>query len=184
MNHAVRSMGIGAVLCVWSASLAAMAADAVYVPVRAATAGSVIQTTDVDRFYRVYDAAGGHPTAEQIQRDYLDQGSEGLQVLARERNVTGQRIAYSRNAAEAVGRELEIETRFAADIDKTDLSDWVYNATPDTPGDLGYWVGYRIAKAYYRNAPDKRQALRDIMDMEDPKAFLEKSGWYPGIELD
>ena len=319
MNHAVRSMGIGAVLCVWSASLAAMAADAVYVPVRAATAGSVIQTTDVDRFYRVYDAAGGHPTAEQIQRDYLDQGSEGLQVLARERNVTGQRIAdalakdpslytgakrclpalpparerleaalrklarlypearfppvtvaigrgkpvaigaadtgiqvglealcaidwldpdvedrivyvlaheyahvqqvhadaiseqesptvldisliegigefvaeltagriaYSRNAAEAVGRELEIETRFAADIDKTDLSDWVYNATPDTPGDLGYWVGYRIAKAYYRNAPDKRQALREIFEMDDPKAFLEKSGWYPGIDLD
>ncbi|HEY9548012.1 MAG TPA: hypothetical protein VIR45_00805, partial [Kiloniellaceae bacterium] len=92
--------------------------------------------------------------------------------------------AYSRNAAEAVGRELEIETRFAADIDKTDLSDWVYNAGPDTPGDLGYWVGYRIAKAYYQNAPDKRQALREIFEMSDPKAFLEKSGWYPGIELD
>src|SRR3546814_8835751 len=75
-------------------------------------------------------------------------------------------------------------TRFTADIDKTDLSDWVYNASPDTPGDLGYWVGYRIAKAYYRNAPDKRQALREIFGMSDPKAFLEKSGWYPGIELD
>ena len=319
MKQAIRSMGIGAVLCVWLAPPAAMAADAVPAPVRAAAAGPVVQTTDVDLFYRVYDAAGGHPTAEQLQRDYLDQGSDGLQVLARERNVTGQRIAdalaknpslytgakrclsalpparerleaalrelarlypearfppvtvaigrgkpvaigasdtgiqvglealcaidwlnpdvedrivyvlaheyahvqqvhadaisdkpsptvleisliegiaefvaeltagkvaYSRNAAAAAGRELEIETRFAADIDKTDLSDWAYNTTPDAPGDLGYWVGYRIAKAYYRNAPDKRQALRDIMEMEDPKAFLEKSGWYPGIELD
>ena len=285
----------------------------------AATAGAVVHTEDVDLFYRVYAAAGGHPTAEQLQHDYLDRGSDGLQVLVSERNVTGQRIAdmlarnpslysgakrclavlprarerleaalhelgrlypearfppvtvaigrgkpvaigapdtgiqvglealcaidwlnpdvedrivyvlaheyahvqqvhadaisekesptvldvslvegiaefvaeltageiaYSRNAAAAAGRELEIETRFAADVDKTDLSDWVYNATPDTPGDLGYWVGYRIAKAYYRNAPDKRQALREIFEMDDPKVFLEKSGWYPGIDLD
>src|SRR3546814_6700282 len=92
--------------------------------------------------------------------------------------LTAGQIAYSRNAAEAVGRELEIEARFAADIDKTDLSDWVYNAGPDTPGDLGYWVGYRIAKAYYRNAPEKQQALREIFEMYEQTAFLEKSGWY------
>ena len=285
----------------------------------AATAGAAIHTEDVDLFYRVYDAAGGRPTAAQLQHDYLDRGSDGLQVLVRERNVTGQRIAdaleknpslytdarrclaalpraserlgaalrklgrlypdarfppvtiaigrgkpvaigasdtgiqvglealcaidwlnpdvedrivyvlaheyahvqqvhadaigdkpsptvleislvegigefvaeltagevaYSRTAAEAVGHELEIETRFAADLDGTDLSDWVYNTTPEAPGDLGYWVGYRIAKAYYRNAPDKRQALREIFEMGDPKAFLAKSGWYPGIKLD
>lgn len=97
--------------------------------------------------------------------------------------IAGQ-VAYSRNAAAAAGHELEIETRFAADLDKTDLSDWAYNATPETPGDLGYWVGSRIAKAYYRNAPDKRQALREILQMSDAKDFLVKSGWAPGIELD
>src|SRR3546814_9180692 len=59
----------------------------------AATAGAIVHTEDVDLFYRIYDAADGHPTAEQLQHDYLDQGSDGLQVLARERNVTGQRIA-------------------------------------------------------------------------------------------
>ena len=52
-----------------------------------------IHTGDVDRFYKIYDAAGGHPTAEQLQRDYLDQGSEGLHQLAKLRNVTGVRIA-------------------------------------------------------------------------------------------
>jgi hypothetical protein len=107
---------------------------------------------------------------------------EGIAEFVSE--LTAGQIAYSRNTAEAVGREMAIETRFAADIDKTDLSDWVYNATPDTPGDLGYWVGYRIAKAYYRHAPNKRRALREILQMEDPKAFRERSGWYPGIELD
>src|SRR3546814_2929996 len=59
----------------------------------AATAGAIVHTEDGDLFYRIYDAADGHPTAEQLQHDYLDQGSDGLQVLARERNVTGQRIA-------------------------------------------------------------------------------------------
>jgi hypothetical protein len=312
----MRSMGVGVVLCVLVFMSAPVPAAGAPAP---SAAGPVVQTTDVDLFYRIYDQAGGHPTAEQLQHDYLDRGSDGLRVLARERNVTGQRIAdalaktpslytgarrclavlprardrleaalrelgrlypearfppvtiaigrgkpvavgapdtgiqvglealcaidwlnpdvedrivyvlaheyvhvqqvraqpltekenptvleislvegiaefvaeriagqvaYSRNAALAVGHELEIETRFAADLDKTDLSDWAYNATPDTPGDLGYWVGYRIAKAYYRHAPNKRRALREILQMEDPKAFLERSGWYPGIELD
>ena len=73
--------------------------------------------------------------------------------------------------------------KFLADVDKTELSDWLFNGTADTPGDLGYWVGYRIAKAYYRHASDKQLALREILEMSDPKEFLSKSGWYPGIEL-
>ncbi|MGH8060670.1 MAG: DUF2268 domain-containing putative Zn-dependent protease [Pseudoxanthomonas sp.] len=280
---------------------------------------AIVRTGDVDLFYRVYDYASGRPTAEQLQHEYLDQGSEGLRLFARLRNISGQRIAdamaadpslysgakrclavlprararlddalhtlgrlyaearfppvtiaigrgkpvaigapdtgipvglealcatdwlnpdvedrivyvlaheyvhvqqvradpisrkdkptvleisllegiaefvdelmtghvaYSRNAATAAGREREIETRFAVDLDKTDLSDWAYNATPGTPGDLGYWVGYRIAKASYRNAPDKRQALREILEMDDAKAFLANSGWHPGIDLE
>src|SRR5690606_29035379 len=50
----------------------------------------VIETGDVDRFYALYDAADGRPTAEQLQA-YLDGGSEGLRHLARIRNVTGER---------------------------------------------------------------------------------------------
>ncbi len=277
----------------------------------------VIETTDVDRFYKVYDAADGRPTAEALQHDYLDPGSDGLHELARLRKVTGQSIAeaiakrpgiYTKardcvdalprvrerlvvvlrklgalypearfppitiavgrskpvgvggrdtgvqiglealcatdwinpdiedrfvgviaheyahvqqavafsetdnatvlaasleeGAAEFVaelttgsvsyaylrgltaGREKEIETAFAADADKTDLSNWLYNSTPEKPADLGYWVGYRIVKSYYQHADDKRQALRDIFEMTDPKEFLAKSGWRPGVALD
>jgi uncharacterized protein YjaZ len=83
------------------------------------------------------------------------------------------------------GHEKEIETAFVADEDKTDKSDWLYNGpgTPHKPGDLGYWVGYRIAKSYYQHATDKRAALRDIVRVQDAKAFLSRSGWYPGIVL-
>jgi hypothetical protein len=286
----------------------AMATDAV---------APVIETGDVDRFYEIYDAANGRPTAEVLQHDYLDRGSDGLHTLARLRRVTGESIAaaiarrpeiYSeaRGCAEVLprvrdrlaaamdrlgelypdarfppitvavgrgkpvavgaratgvqiglealcatdfinpdiedrfvrvaahefahvqqvitfpeggkptvlkvslaegvaefvtelttgavayaymdeliaGREKEIETAFLADAHGTDLSDWVYNSTPDVPGDLGYWVGYRIAKAYYRQSDDKRQALGEIFAMTDPEAFLSRSGWRPGMTLD
>jgi hypothetical protein len=277
----------------------------------------VIETGDVDRFYKIYDAAGGRPTAEALQHDYVDLGSDGLHELARMRKVTGQSIAeaiarrpeiyseardcadtlprvrerlavvlrklgdlypearfppitiavgrgkpvgiggrdtgvqiglealcatdwinpdiedrfvgviaheyvhvqqavafsetenatvlaasleegaaefvtelttgsisYSYMSGLTAGREREIETAFAADADKTDLSDWLYNSTPEQPADLGYWVGYRIVKSYYQHAADKRQALRDILTMTNPKEFLAKSGWRPGVALD
>jgi uncharacterized protein YjaZ len=68
------------------------------------------------------------------------------------------------------GREREIETRFLAAEDDTDLSHWLYNGpgTPDKPGDLGYWVGYHIAKAYYLKAGDKRFAIKALLELKDP----------------
>ena len=282
--------------------------------VQAQSAATRIHTEDVDLFYQIYDAAGGHPTAEQLQRDYLDAGSEGLHDLAKLRNVTGVRIADTlskrpelyvkargcvavlprvrervevalsnlvrlypqaktppvtiaigrgkpvgvgspitglqiglealcsaewmnpnvedrfvhviaheyahvqqarelvdhehptvlersliEGAAEFVaeltsgktgyahfdaltkGREREIETAFAADVDQTDLSRWVDNSTMEKGNDLGYWVGYRIVKTYYQRASDKQQALREILELSDPHAFLAKSGWRPGM---
>jgi hypothetical protein len=281
----------------------------------AGAAGPVIEIQDVARFYKVYDAADGHPSADQLQRDYIDPGSDGLHQFAKLRNFSGATIAanltrhpeiyadakqclvvlpavrrrlqgalrklrqlypearfppvtiavgrgkpvgvgspvsgvqiglealcatsflnpnledrfvhviaheyvhvqqtqalvddehptvlegsliegaaefagelisgqvsYSQLAAMAKGREQEIESRFVPDEDKTDLSAWLYNSTPERPADLGYWVGYRIVKSYYQHSTDKRQALREILQMSDPKEFLAKSGWYPGSE--
>lgn len=272
-----------------------------------------IQTEDVARFYDVYQAAAGRPTAEQIQRGYLDPGTAGLRHLTQVRNVNAEGIAravseqpelfaHARSClaalpavrsrlgrafdklvglypeavrppvtilvsrgkpiaiagsgtgvqvsleamcseaagrfldaniddrfvnviaheyvhvqqapeqetptvlqraleegvaeflgemisggvanvavhASAKGREMEIETRFAADLDKTDLSAWFDNTTADDVGQLGYWVGYRVAAAYYRNAPDKRVAIREMIQIADARSFLAKSGWRPG----
>ena len=45
----------------------------------------------------------------------------------------------------------------------------------DRPSDLGYYVGAKISEAYYKSATDKRQAVRDILEIQDFGAFLEKS---------
>ena len=283
----------------------------------AAPAGPPIFTEDVDRFYSVYGAAGGHPTAERLDRDYLAPGTVGLHEFAKLRNVSGQtivsaiekrpqiyedarrclmvlptvrrRVALALNKlaeiypeakfppvtivvgrgrpvgitnpsgvtvglealcaadfmnpnpedrfvhviaheyghiqqslaqqelnsgdpgatvlrlsliegaadfvgelisgdvgdqapfAWAKGHEAQIESAFVKDMDKADTSNWLYNGVPlpGKPTDLGYWVGYRIVKAYYARAADKHQALREIFQMTDPKAFLARSGWHP-----
>lgn len=74
------------------------------------------------------------------------------------------------------GREHEIETTFSADLDKTDLSDWFYNSTEEKPSEIGYWVGYRIARSCYEKASDKAAALKEIMEFTDAHAFLAASG--------
>jgi hypothetical protein len=82
------------------------------------------------------------------------------------------------------GREKAIEAAFLEAADETDLSGWMFDGSLEAPGDLGYWVGYRIAKAYYTQAGDKHAAVIDMLEATDARAFLEQSGWYPGIDLD
>ena len=280
-------------------------------------AGPEIRTSDVERFYRVYDQAGGHPSAAQLDHDYLAPGSQGLHEFMRLRNVSGARMADAmaktpetwikarrclaalpavkrrlrasfrklgelypearfppvtivvgrgrpvgitnpagvtiglealcaadfmnpnledrfvhviaheyghiqqpddiqaleagmpgatvlklsliegtaeltselitgdvanwQHKAWTRGREAEIEAAFVRDMDKTDTSAWLNNGPGDAahPGDLGYWVGYRIVKTYYDHATDKQRALEEIYGIRDGKAFLAKSGWRP-----
>lgn len=279
--------------------------------------GPVVDASDVALFYRVYDAAGGRPGAEALQRDYLDRGSEGLARFSELRRITGDAIARAmeqnpglyteaRQCAEALpdvlarvrqsalrfsdlvpdtefpdvtiaigrgrpvavgeargayiglealcawtvpdpdirnrmvrvivhelvhtrqrglatrtedptvlhaalvegtaefftelltgsiayghlqraaaGREREIETGFLEDINLPAIgSEWVFNGSvvSGETADLGYWVGYRIVKAYYDRAEDKRQALIDLLAIEDAALFLERSGWAPGMD--
>lgn len=61
----------------------------------------------------------------------------------------------------------------------TDYSGWLYDGgngkDSDRPADLGYWMGYRIARGYYRHADDKATAIRDMLDIDDFEAFLQAS---------
>jgi hypothetical protein len=293
------------------------AATVLAAPAPAGPRGPQILTEDVTRFYQVYDAAGGHPTAQRLDQDYLAPGTDGLHQFARLRRVNGVAIAgalaqqpeiyagarrclaalpavkrrltqaFARLATlypearfppvtilvgrgrpvgitnpsgvsiglEAIcaadfmdpdlearfvhtiaheyghiqqppdiqaleagapgatvlrlsliegaaeftaelisgdvgnyqhktwtrGHEAAIEAAFVHDEDSTDVSHWLNNGPGDAehPGDLGYWVGYRIIKAYYQHAADKHRALRDLYDIRDPHAFVARSGWRP-----
>ena len=68
---------------------------------------------------------------------------------------------------------------FEDQMEGTDVSRWLYNGdqSVDRPADLGYYMGYRIARAYHAQAPDKRQAVHDMLRIQDFRAFLDASGY-------
>ena len=76
-------------------------------------------------------------------------------------------------------RAAELWAEFRPAMHGTDYSGWLYEgqvAGSDRPADLGYWMGYRIARAYYDRADDKPAAIRAMLNIQDFDAFLEASG--------
>ena len=129
-----------------------------------------------DRFVHVIAHEYGH--VEQLRAVADDENPTVLQASLVEGGaelvaelISGE-VGYPHLAAMTKGHEREIEGQFVPDEDKTDLSRWLYNSSYEKPGDLGYWVGYRIVKSYYQHAADKRRALREILEMTDPKVLL------------
>ena len=60
---------------------------------------------------------------------------------------------------------------------------WVenYGSAPEGwPGEVGYWEGMRIWQCYYDAAPDKHQAMQDVISWNDPELVLRKSGYRGG----
>lgn len=78
-----------------------------------------------------------------------------------------------------------IKAAFAKDMEDEDTSGWLYNNTLNPFGvrDLGYYVGYAICQAYYQKAPDKRVAIKqmielDFADKKAVKTFVDTSGYF------
>src|SRR5690606_25907345 len=122
----------------------------------------------------------GDPRATVLRMSLLEGAAEVDAEL-----VSGS-VSNIRHAEWTRGRELEIETAFQAAMHGSDLRPELYNYRPG-PGetyDPSYRVAYRIPKAYYLQAEDKRAAVARIIDLDDPDAFLRDSGWFPGMRLD
>lgn len=77
----------------------------------------------------------------------------------------------------ATEREKELWQEIKNQLCTKDLSNWLFNASTskNRPGDLGYRMGYKIAESYYENASDKQQAVQEMIEMDNPLLFLDKS---------
>jgi len=73
--------------------------------------------------------------------------------------------------------ENKLWTEFKNELCNQNIGNWLYNgfSVKDRPGDLGYYVGYKIVEEYYKNATDKKQAIVEIIEMVNPIRFLELS---------
>ncbi len=81
--------------------------------------------------------------------------------------------------------DAQIRTAFVRDMHANDYSGWLYNGTDNAFGvrDLGYYVGYTICARYYARSPDKRRAIREMIELDfaDPvavEAFANRSGYF------
>ena len=81
---------------------------------------------------------------------------------------------------------------FQAEMDGDDTSDWIANGNrPDSRpagldyADLGYYVGYRIAKAYHAQAReagrDAADVVRALLHVDNAKTLLAESGYAEGF---
>lgn len=76
-------------------------------------------------------------------------------------------------------RAAALWAQFRKRMHGTDYAGWLYDGGgdgSDRPADLGYWMGYRIASAYYARADDKAAAIREMLTIDDHEAFLRVSG--------
>ncbi|HEU0076276.1 MAG TPA: DUF2268 domain-containing putative Zn-dependent protease [Longimicrobiaceae bacterium] len=84
-------------------------------------------------------------------------------------------------AAHAYGdaHEGELWCEFRGQMHGTDTGAWLYNGSRSAgrPGDLGYYMGYRIAKAYHERAADRRRAVAEMLKIRDFDAFVAASGY-------
>ena len=81
-----------------------------------------------------------------------------------------------------LAHEAELWAEFQQVMNGTNYSNWLYNggsiaASSTRPADLGYFIGARIAEAYYNKAADKHKAIQDMLRITDFNAFLTASGY-------
>ncbi|MBC3540585.1 hypothetical protein H7U12_12905 [Rufibacter sp. H-1] len=77
-------------------------------------------------------------------------------------------------------REKQVWEAFQKEMYLNRAYNWIANGSqerPDHPADLGYYMGYKICEAYYQKATDKKQAVKDILEIKDARAFFEQSGY-------
>jgi len=75
-------------------------------------------------------------------------------------------------------RRNEIREDFRKEMFLDRAYNWIAHGDKETknkPADRGYYLGYESCKSYYGQAADKKAAIRDMLSIQDYKAFPEKS---------
>lgn len=78
----------------------------------------------------------------------------------------------------------ELKKQFKDEMFSSYFPNWLYNGTDKgETADLGYFIGYEICKSYYNQAKNKKQAIKEIIELnyndeKEVQQFLKKSKFY------
>lgn len=106
-----------------------------------------------------------------LEQSIVEGSADFLGELISGENINHNMYVYGEKNEERLCKE------FVTRMDGTNYIDWLYgvSGTDDRPSDLGYWMGYKITAQYFKNAPDKKRAVIEILDIKDCKEFLRMS---------
>jgi hypothetical protein len=116
----------------------------------------------------------GVPGSTLLQRSIMEGSADFIAEQVAGSHINKSIYVYG------YAHEAELWAEFTLAMNGTDVSQWLYNqgtATGARPGDLGYFIGYRIAQTYYNKMSDKTKAFADIIEAKDAIAFLTASGY-------
>ena len=118
------------------------------------------------------------PSRTVLEKVFKEGSADFLASLVTDRVFNARVYAYGRAHEAALWRQL------SAELDGTDASKWLYRASEsgDRPADVGYFMGFRIAEAYYAAASDKRAAVREIITAQDVAKLLRESRYAARFE--
>lgn len=91
-------------------------------------------------------------------------------------NVNEDIFEYGEN------NECELWKAFEQDLKNhpRDYRKWVYNraTSKERPRDLGYYIGYKIAKAFYDKQQDKKKAIKTLLNVRKyDKVYKQSQYW-------
>ena len=115
-------------------------------------------------------------TKNLLDQSLMEGGADFVAYVLTGANLNARLQAYG------LPREAALWSEFKSAMHGTDISKWLYNQgseTADRPGDLGYFIGYRIAESFYARTADKKLALRAIIEISNSDVFLTQSGYAP-----
>lgn len=116
----------------------------------------------------------GFPTATTLLEQCV---MEGMADFIGEKVSGG--VVGTELYAWAKAHEAQLWAEFQAEQDGTDISRWLYNQgkDPNRPGDLGYFIGSRIAEAYAKKVGDDAKAAQQMLRVKNLKQFVIDSGY-------
>ena len=108
-----------------------------------------------------------------LQQSIIEGSADFIGELISGENLNKDANDYGNRNEERLCKE------FVMRMDSSNYIDWMYGVSgkDDRPNDLGYWMGYKITEQYFKKSADKKQAIREILDIKDYKEFLQKSGY-------
>lgn len=138
------------------------------------TSSNIIDHVTIHEY--IHTQQKGEP-ANVLSRSIKEGSCDFIAELILNKKFDSNYIQYGNKNYETV------KNNFKSEMFTQNYNNWLFNSEKGEKADLGYFVGYEISKMYYSNSKDKKQAIKDIIELKfenelEVEAFLKMSRYF------